>query len=204
MIKFYNDFWQKNKEGHFFDFSFKWPLVKELVTKKKKLTILDYGCGTGIFIGELLMVNPNLEIFGIDISDYAINVARKKFKNAQFFVQTEEKKLPFANNSVDLILAMDVIEHVFDVKTLLHEFHRILSPGGKIFISTPYHGFIKNLFIIFLGFDVAFDPTAAHIRFFSKKSLLSLLNQEEFMVLKFGFYGRFYPLSRAMYVVAKK
>lgn len=204
MIKFYNDFWQKNKEGHFFDFSFKWPLVKELVTRKKKLTILDYGCGTGTFIGELLMINPNLEIFGIDISDYAINVARKKFKNAQFFVQTEEKKLPFANDSVDLILAMDVIEHVFDVKTLLHEFYRILSPGGKIFISTPYHGTIKNLVISLIGFDTAFNPTYAHIRFFTKKSLTSLLEKNGFNILAYGQYGRFKPLSRGMFFIATK
>lgn len=204
MLKFYNDFWQKNKKGIFFDFSFKWPLVKELVSEEKNLTILDYGCGKGIFISELLKLNPNLELFGMDISDYAIKIAKKKFRNVKFFVQNEEKKFPLKDESIDLILAMDVIEHVFDVKKLIGEFNRVLKPRGQLFVTTPYYGLIKNLVIAFCGFDQVFDPTAAHIRFFSKKSLTLILKLQGFKIIKVGYYGRFYPIPRAMHVLAEK
>lgn len=203
MIKFYNDFWQKNKEGHFFDFSFKWPLVKELVTKKKKLTILDYGCGTGRYIEELLKLNP-YKIIGTDISDYAIKIAKKRFPNSKFYVVGGDEKLPVKSANVDFVLAADVIEHIFDVTNFLCEVKRVMKKGGKIFISTPYHGVIKNIIISLIGFDNAFNPTAAHIRFFTKKSLSKLLTEIGFKIIAYGQYGRFKPVSRGMFFIAEK
>lgn len=204
MLKFYNQLWEQNKKGEFYDFSIKWSLTKELVIKKKNLTILDYGCGVGRYIWEIIKINPKSKIFGLDISSTAIKIAKKKLPGVFFSVQNDDKKFPIKNESVDLILAMDVLEHIFDVQKIIHEFNRVLKPGGQIFITTPYYGLIKNLIIVFFGFDTVFDPTGGHIRFFSKKSLLSLLAKNGIEVSKLGYYGRFYPIPRAMYILARK
>lgn len=204
MLKFYNEFWEHNKKGEFYDFFIKWSLIKELIINRKNLTVLDYGCGVGRFIQEIIKINPQSKIYGMDISSMAIKIAKKKFPVASFFVQDDDEKFPIRNGSVDLVLAMDVLEHIFGVQKILHEFNRVLKPGGQIFITTPYFGLIKNLIIVFFGFETVFDPSAGHIRFFSKKSLLSLLTKNGFEVTKLGYYGRFYPIPRAMYIKARK
>lgn len=202
MKKFYDNWWKVDRhwEGH--DFKWKWPVVKEHLPPKNS-TILDFGCGEGRYIEEFLKVN-SYKIVGTDISSYAINKAKKKFPKAKFYVLSGDDKLPLSDNSVDFIFAGDVIEHIFDVPNFMLEMNRVLKKNGKIFISTPYHGFLKNLVIVFVGFDISFDPVAQHIRFFTKKSLGKLLNKYGFSVIKYNQYGRFKPLSMGMYFVAKK
>jgi SAM-dependent methyltransferase len=202
MKTFHDKWWSEGAihEGH--DFKWKWPVIKRILPTKNS-TVLDFGCGDGRYIEEFLKINP-YKILGADISPYAIREAKKKFPKANFHVVSEEKKLPFNNESIDFILAADVIEHLFDVPNFLSEMNRILKKSGKIFISTPYHGTIKNLIIALIGFDTAFNPTWAHIRFFTKKSLSDLLRKHGFDIVEYNQYGRFKPVSNGMYFVAKK
>lgn len=202
MKKFYDKWWKEGAihEGH--DFKWKWPVIKQSLPPKNS-TILDFGCGDGRYIEEFIKINP-YKIIGVDISEYAINKAKKKFPQARFYVISGDDIMPLNASSIDFILAADVIEHIFDVTNFLTEMHRALKKGGKIFISTPYYGTIKNLVIALIGFDTAFNPTYAHIRFFTKKSLTSLLKKNGFNILEYGQYGRFKPVSRGMYFIATK
>jgi len=204
MKKFHDKWWIEGAlhEGH--DFKWKWPVIKRALPIKNS-TILDYGCGDGRYLEEFLNVNP-YKIIGADISPYAINQAKKKFPKGRFFVTEgkDNEKLPINAGSVDFILAADVIEHIFEVTNFLTEMNRVLKKGGKIFISTPYHGTIKNIIIALIGFDTAFNPTYAHIRFFTKNSLSKLLQANGFKVTEYGQYGRFKPVSMGMYFIAKK
>lgn len=198
-----HDLWWKEgalAEGH--DFKWKWPKIKPELPKANSV-ILDFGCGDGRYVNEFLKVN-DYKIIGTDISPHAINQAKRKFPKVKFFVTPEDQKLTIKNESIDFTLAADVIEHIFDVSNFLCEMNRCLKKGGKIFISTPYHGTIKNLVIALVGFEVSFNPLSQHIRYFTKKSLSDLLKSHGFSVLSYGEYGRFKPLSRGMYIVAKK
>jgi len=202
MKDFYDYWWKEDKhwEGH--DFKWKWPHLKKVLPTKNS-TILDFGCGEGRYIEEFLKINP-YKIIGADISSFAINKAKKRFPKGKFFVISGDDQLPIKEGSVDFIFAGDVIEHIFDTPNFTSEMNRVLKKGGKIFISTPYHGLIKNIIIALIGFDISFDPTAQHIRFFSKKSLTKLLNSSGFTVEEYGNYGRFRPVSRGMFFVSKK
>lgn len=202
MKKIYDKWWKEGAlaEGH--DFKWKWPKIKPELPAKNSV-LLDFGCGDGRYVGEFLKVNP-YKIIGTDISSYAIKQAKKKFPKGKFYAISGDEKLPIADNTVDFTLAADVIEHIFDVSNFLLEMNRTLKKGGKIFISTPYHGTIKNLVIALIGFDIAFNPTHQHIRFFTKKSLSKLLEEHGFKIISYGQYGRFKPVSMGMYFVAKK
>jgi len=204
MKKFHDKWWKEGAlhEGH--DFKWKWPVIKRSLPSKNS-TILDFGCGEGRYIEEFLKVNP-YKIIGADISAYAIKNAKKKFPKGRFYIISGDdgEKLPFKTAKADFILAADVIEHIFDVTNFLKEMNRTLKKGGKIFISTPYYGTIKNVLLALFGFDIAFNPTWAHIRFFTKRSLSKLLEKNGFEILDYGQYGRFKPLSMGMYFVAKK
>lgn len=204
MATFYEKYWNEKKSDELSDFKYKWPIIKRLVTGESGLNFVDYGCGSGKVLKEISKLYPKNTYVGIDVSKSGLIRAKKNFSKGKYFLTSDGEKLPIKNKWADLILAADVIEHVYDVDTLLHEFYRILKPGGKIIITTPYHGLIKNLLISIVGFETVFDPIGPHIRFFTKKSMTNVLNKNDFTIKKIGFFGRFYPIYRGMYFIVSK
>lgn len=204
MSKYYNLYWKNPKNEHLSDFPYKLPVVKRIAPKTPNLTIMDFGCGSGNMLSEIMKLNPKSKYIGIDVSDIAIKKIKERFPKEIFFAVEDGGKIPVKTGSVDFILALDVIEHVYNTKETLSELARILKPGGRILITTPYHGLLKNLIIIFFFFEYYFDIYGSHIRFFSKKSLMSLLKDVRLKVVNFGYFGRFFPLSRAMFALAEK
>lgn len=200
----YNRYWKENNFDTLWDFPYKWPAINKFIPKHQKITILDYGCGPGTLISAMKEINPTAHYIGMDVSDQAIKEARKKHLYDKFYVVADGQKLPLQDSSVDFILAADVIEHVYDTKLIFQEFYRILKPGGKILMTTPYHGLIKNLVISLFAFEKIFDPLKNHIRFYTKKSLFKVFNLYNFKIDVCGYFGRFYPLSRAIYILAHK
>ncbi len=205
MPDYYNEYWKTRKFIACEDFSYKWPCLKKYIPTEANITIVDFGCGAGQIIPKIKKINPSSEYIGLDVSEERIKLNKKKFKNNKFFLIKDGGVLPFKNNSVDYIISSDSIEHVYDTLFAFSEFARILKPGGKIIITTPYHGIIKNLAIILSGnFDLSFDPTSYHIRFFTKNSMDKCLKKVGLKPLAYDYFGRFYPLSRGMLVVAQK
>lgn len=204
MSTFYNQFWNKQKNTTMADFPYKWPVIKKLIPTEPNLIILDYGTGSGQIMEEMKKINPKSKYIGIDVAKSAIKLAQKKHKKSKFYITKDGGKLPLKERSIDFIIAADVIEHAFYTQELLNEFGRILKPGGKLLLSTPYHGLIKNLVIVIFGFEKVFNPVEAHIRFFTKKSLFPMIEKANLTIKEFGYFGRFYPISNGIYVVAKK
>lgn len=202
MKKFYERYWQEKESLG--DLEIKWPVIKRCLPLEKNIRFLDLGCGKGILLSRILEVNPQLEITGVDISKIAIETIKKKIPSGTFHCIKENEKLPFKDNSFDFILAADVIEHIYDTDLIFYELARVLKPGGKIFISVPYHGMLKNIIVTFVGFNFYFDPKQAHIRFYTKGNLLKCVNEAGLKILKHGYYGRFYPISHGQYVVCEK
>jgi len=110
--------------------------VQDLVRGRE---VLDFGCGSGY--GTERIANCCKRIIGIDISADAIDYARGKFQadNLQFatIAPVEEQPLPFADQSFDVVLSFQVIEHVPDVGRYLSEIGRVLRPGGIFVVATP-------------------------------------------------------------------
>ena len=203
MDNYYDKYW-KGKDSKSDDFRYKWPVISKLVPINLKGSILDIGCGTGKVLGEIVRLNPQAKIIGVDVSKYAIRIASKKLPNSKFHHIKDGKKLPINDNSIDFIVCLDVIEHIYDIQNIYREFKRILRPGGKILITTPYYGVIKNIIIVLTCFDRVFNPFEGHIRFFTKKTLLKAVKQINFGVIKIGYFGRFYPLWNGVYILAFK
>lgn len=86
----------------------------------------------------------------------------------------------------------------------MRECHRVLKPPGISFVTTPYHGLIKNLAIAATEFDRHFNPTGPHIRFFTSKSLRELLMRNGFEILLVAYLGRFWPLWMNMVMHGRK
>lgn len=105
-------------------------------TRKAK-SILDVGCGEGTKLNSL--THKQQKATGVDISKYAINLAKKKYPHFGFTHYTG-KKLPFKNEEFDLVYSTFALEHTQDHRLFLREMMRVLKSQGKMVILCPNFG----------------------------------------------------------------
>ncbi len=110
-------------------------ILKELGVKEKSFNkkILDIACGSGKFIE---VASEFIESYGIDISEVAIGIAKKRIPKANFRVG-ESENLPYDDNFFDFITCFGSLEHFIDMDKALREMKRVIKPDGKLFISVP-------------------------------------------------------------------
>jgi 2-polyprenyl-3-methyl-5-hydroxy-6-metoxy-1,4-benzoquinol methylase len=183
------------------------PLLKCLQQGRHE-AILDIGCGNGNMAGKLL--NMGYNVFGIDTSCSGIALAQRNISPDRFFLSdAESDMLPKELEDVnfDVIISTEVIEHLYSPLKYIHLCKEILEKGkGRLIISTPYHGYLKNLLLAVSGkMDSHFtvDWEGGHIKFFSRKTLTKLLEDNGFKVLKFYGAGRVPFLWKSMIVMAE-
>lgn len=128
--------------------------------KNKKLKLLDVGCG----IGQYVKIAKELKFVakGLDISEEAVKIARK---NNLDVVLGDMRKLPFKDNSFDIVVAGGSIEHFPETQQALKEINRVLRPGGILIGNVPnrYTIFVitkkiqQSLGIWRLGYEKSFS-----------------------------------------------
>ncbi len=110
-------------------------------------------------------------------------------------------------SGVDAIVASEVIEHLFRPRVLMRFAQAKLRPGGFLLLSTPYHGYTKNLILSLLNkwdFHHASHTDGGHIKFWSRRTLTRLLQAEDFDVIHFEGLGRLPLLWKSMLLIAQK
>jgi 2-polyprenyl-6-hydroxyphenyl methylase/3-demethylubiquinone-9 3-methyltransferase len=110
-------------------------------------------------------------------------------------------------NSFDLAISLEVVEHLFDPNLLVHTCSEALRPGGHALISTPYHGYWKNLAIALADkWDFHHHPerVGGHIKFWSRATLRRLFEKEGFQPISFHGAGRLPFLWKSMIWVFQK
>jgi ubiquinone/menaquinone biosynthesis C-methylase UbiE len=100
------------------------------------LNILDFGCGTGATERYLRMLFPHANIYGVDSSAESIRLAGQQHLEAVTFIHTDAPRLPFADESFDLIYTNGTMHHIpaKEHPTVLAELGRILKPAGSLCI----------------------------------------------------------------------
>lgn len=101
--------------------------------KKSHLNILDVGCGTGLFLSRLKRLG---KATGVDVNKHALNYASKRGLDV---IKANATKLPFPNNTFDLVVSLDVIYHksIEKDQRAYQEFYRVLKPKGLLLIKLP-------------------------------------------------------------------
>jgi len=104
--------------------------------QKPKLRILDAGCGTGFNLGHYAATNSR-EVYGLDLADSALKHVRKRgFKN---IAQASITDIPFKSETFDIVFSFEVVtqtpRETHDAS--IREMHRVLKPGGHLFIRVP-------------------------------------------------------------------
>jgi SAM-dependent methyltransferase len=98
--------------------------------------ILDVACGSG-YGSHMLCQAGAKSVLGIDISSESINYASRFAEDAVKFVQGDAQYLDLSDDSFDLVVSFETIEHTVNPKQFLSEVKRVLKPGGILIISTP-------------------------------------------------------------------
>ncbi len=165
------------------------PELKKILLKINPKTILDFGCGNGGFTRRIQELG--FDVSGCDIDRVGIEIARKNNRNIPFFLMGE--KDPFENAAFDVILSTEVIEHMFNPQELMSFARNHLPLNGYLIISTPYHGYLKNLAISFFDlWDKHHHPLriGGHIKFWSIKTISELFSANGFDIEKIAGVGR--------------
>lgn len=167
--------------------------------------IFDLGCGYGAVANEL--ANRGFQVIGVDPSREGIEQARKSYINLQLEEGSTEADLAAKYGRFPIVLSLEVIEHVYAPRKFARRVWDLLEPGGLAILSTPYHGYLKNIVLAVSNkmdrhFTALWDH--GHIKFWSVRTLGRLLRETGFSDLKFWRIGRIPPLANSMIVAARK
>lgn len=116
------------------------------------LRILEVACGRGGFTNEL--ARAGAWVTGCDFSFVAVAVGDRKLRAAgsnlrAAFVQGDAQDLPFADDSFDVIVSCETIEHVPDASKALREMLRVSRPSGKLYLTTPNYANFMGLYELY-------------------------------------------------------
>ncbi len=106
--------------------------LKEKFGGRTDLKILDIGCGTGAMSRKL---EPFGEVTSADFSPLALDFCRRR--DLSNVCQADAMNLPFEDASFDVIVALDILEHLPDDAAALNHFRRVLKPGGYVIATVP-------------------------------------------------------------------
>lgn len=188
------------------NFSYQLNDLVAMLEKDRNKYILDLGCGNGYLVNYLLTLGYNA--YGTDASEKGIAIA-KKTNSDRFFVQdlsSDALPLQLQNIPFDTIITTEVIEHLYNPQAFIEFCKQQLKPGGEIIVTTPYHGYLKNLMLsIFNKWDQHLNPLwlGGHIKLWSKKTLSKVLTDVGFTVTTFKGCGRVPYLWMSMIIKAK-
>lgn len=152
--------------------------VREVIISqvpKNVKTVLDVGCGSGWVAKEFL--NKNKKVISLDISKSNPQKVKQLYQSQNHFqVVADSFKLPFESNSIDCVIASEIIEHVVDPKSFLKELFRVVSENGRLIVSTPYKEKLRYVLCIHCNKKT---PVNAHLHSFDENSLRELYQEND-------------------------
>jgi len=167
------------------------PVLDCVFSQIKVESVYDIGCGNGVFTADLRR-KFDCNLIGVDSNRYALDQAAELDFDKLIQVDDFTKdRLPFEDNSADLVICKDVLEHLIEPLFLINEISRVLKPGGHFLVHVPNHFpivgrlkfLITNNIDTFSYFPESDRHDFPHIRFFTLSSMKKLLNTSGFSVI---------------------
>lgn len=173
-------------------------IVLKLASNYQPDSVLDVGCGDGVFTKAIASAASATEVQGIEIAETSVKAARDGGLDA-YQCDIDSEDFPFDDGNFEAVTALEVFEHLFNPDNFLQETRRVLKPGGKLILSTPNLAALHNRVALLLGYqplptmDVSHEyrvyggsdqkPEAAdHIRVVTLDALVRLLRVYDFTI----------------------
>lgn len=167
--------------------------------------IFELGCGNGSVANALSKLD--FEVTGVDASEEGIAQALQSYPDLDLHLGSAYDELRSQYGQFPVVISMEVVEHLYFPRKFARSVFDLLEPGGTAIISTPYHGYWKNLAMALTGtmdthFTALWDH--GHIKFWSPRTLESLLKEVGFKDISFKRVGRIPTLAKSMIALARK
>lgn len=181
-------------------------LLESLNLPAAQRRLFELGCGNGSVAHALSQLG--WDVTGVDDpSTDGIAQAQAAYPELRLETGSAYDDLAGQYGQFPVVLSLEVVEHVYAPRDYAHTVFDLLEPGGAAIISTPYHGYWKNLALALTGrmdahFTALWDH--GHIKFWSMRTLSELLRETGFKNIRFERVGRVPPLAKSMIAVARK
>jgi SAM-dependent methyltransferase len=149
-------------------------VLARILPEYQRPRVLDIGCGTGFNLQTLRALGVRDGI-GLDISSRALSHCRTR--GIPLLVQGDFARIPFQANTFDVVLALDVIEHIQDDRGALNGLIHLLRPGGRLILFTPAFSFLWS----------AQDRVSHHYRRYTAPELRAKLDSAGYRIEKLSY-----------------
>ncbi len=176
------------------------------INNKPETKILEVGCSDGSFINFLK--KDGFSVYGMDISKKAVEKA--SCLNLNVIQGDAEQGIKFPDNFFNIVIASEVIEHLYDTDYFLQELYRVTKDRGYLFLSTPNLVSIKNRLRILFGLYPNYSEyrvgpgMAGHIRSYTPRTLKKQLTLNGWQVLQITSPNFLCPMTKNVPVLIKK
>ncbi len=175
------------------------------ISKDKPRRLFDLGCGNGSVGAELHQ--DGWAVTGVDPSSEGIAQAKARHPLLRLETGSAYDDLAALYGRFPVVVSLEVVEHVYAPRDYARTLADLLEPGGTAIISTPYHGYVKNLAMAVTGtldahFTALWDH--GHIKFWSIRTLTQLLTEAGLADIRFLRVGRIPILAKSMIAIARK
>jgi 2-polyprenyl-3-methyl-5-hydroxy-6-metoxy-1,4-benzoquinol methylase len=184
-----------------------WPALRRILAEGtaegRAKRVFDLGCGNGATARALAA--EGWEVAGVDPSPEGVAHARASGLDLRIGSAYDDLAIEFGR--WPFVLCLEVVEHVYFPHRLARTLFELCDPGALAIVSTPYHGYWKNLALSLVpgAWDRHHHPLTdhGHIKFWSERTLGALLLQAGFAAVGFHRLGRIPALAKSMIAVAE-
>ena len=162
-------------------------ILEKIEKVKRPGRLLDIGCANGFFLDEAR--RRGWEVCGIEVSKWAVDYARKRLNLN--VARGPIKRASFPDNSFDVVVMLDVLEHLTDPKHVLLEARRVLKDGGILYISTPDISSLMSKVLRAKWWGI----NKFHLFYFSKHTFEKMLDACGFKVKRYTSHTRIFSLN---------
>jgi SAM-dependent methyltransferase len=194
--RFFDEIDQASEDENYFS-----PVLRGLsgYVDVPKARVLDVGCGTGVFMKQLVDCGCS-NLYGVDgPSDFAARALERGYRDVAIVDDLNTCRLPYEDREFDLVISKDVFEHLLNPLHALSEIRRVLQPGGHFLFHVPNHFpltgrlrfVLTNDIDTFSFFDGASRWTFPHVRFYEHGECLRTMASQGFSPV--ADFSRYFP-----------
>lgn len=176
---------QFDEQYHLFEKDWWWfigrrDLISKMsrIAKSKHGKVLEIGCGSGENSNIFDDDNAGMKYYGVDISSNSI---RNGDNNDKVLIMADAKNIPFRDSTFDIVLFLDVLEHLENEKFAIRDAYRVLKNDGYLFVLAPAFKFLWN----------NHDILNQHKRRYSKGELVTKMMCNGFNIVRISYWNFF-------------
>jgi 2-polyprenyl-3-methyl-5-hydroxy-6-metoxy-1,4-benzoquinol methylase len=185
--------------------SYLWQPIIQIMERQSARRVFEVGCGNGAF--ARCLKRRGFEVCGIDASDDGVFKANKADPTMRLELGSAYQPLADRFGRFPVVISLEVVGHLYDPRLFAHRIYELLEPGGIAIVSTPFHGYLKNVLTAVLGkWEQHHNPLWDHgmIKFWSIATLTQLFAEKGLICEEVVRVGRVPVIAKSMILQFRK